>query len=205
MAQDRGRHWQKVYETKAPSDVSWYEPVPQQSLDLIQAAGLPPEAAIVDIGGGTSTLVDHLLAAGFIDVSVLDIAPAALAAAKKQLGVKGTRVKWITADVTMWHPDRQYDLWHDRAVFHFLLSPELRDRYVETLRAALVPCGHLVMATFGPKGPTRCSGLGVQRYSADELSTVLGPEFDLVRSEIEEHTTPAGGTQEFLYGWWRIP
>lgn len=196
-------HWQAVYETKSATDVSWYEPVPQRSLELIEAAGLPPEAALVDVGGGASTLVDHLLTAGFGDITVLDVARAALEASKARLGSASDRVHWIAADVTAWQPPRRYDLWHDRAVFHFLVDVALRDEYLDVLKSALAPDGYVVMATFGPEGPTRCSGLDAQRYSAAELSEVLGSAFRLVRSEIEEHVTPSGHVQQFLYGLWR--
>jgi SAM-dependent methyltransferase len=203
MTDDPRAHWQTVYQTRSPTEASWYQAVPQRSLELIQGAGLLPEAAILDVGGGASTLVDHLLAAGFADLTVVDIAPAALDAARARMGAAASRVQWIAADITGWQPVRRYGLWHDRAVFHFLVDPTLRARYVDVLRTALVPGGHVVIATFGPEGPTRCSGLDVRRYSADELSAVLGPSFHLVGSQVEEHITPAGGTQQFLYGWWQ--
>jgi len=203
MTNEPRQHWQSVYRTKAPSDVSWYEPIPQRSLEFVRAACLPPGSPILDVGGGTSTLVDHLLAAGFTDITVLDIAAAALAEAEARLGAAACRVQWIAEDITAWQPARRYRLWHDRAVFHFLVDPVLRAGYAGVLRAALATGGHVVMATFGPNGPTRCSGLDVKRYSADELSAVLGPSFRLVRSQIAAHVTPAGHTQEFLYGWWQ--
>ena len=203
MTSDPRGHWQTVYETKAPTDVSWYQPVPQRSLALIQSTGLPPDAAILDVGGGASTLVDHLLAAGFSDITVLDVAPAALEAAKVRLGAAGAPVQMIAADVTAWQPSRRYDLWHDRAVFHFLIDVALREQYLNVLKVALAPGGYLVMATFGPQGPMRCSGLDVRRYSAAELSAVLGPAFRLVTSDIEEHTTPSGNIQQFIYGLWQ--
>ena len=203
MRSDPQDHWQTVYETKAPTDVSWYQPTPQRSLALIQSTGLPPSAALIDVGGGASTLADHLLAAGFSDITVLDVAPAALAAAKARLGAAGAPVQMIAADVTAWQPPRRYDLWHDRAVFHFLVDMALREQYLNALRSALAPGGLLVMATFGPEGPTRCSGLDVRRYSAAELSAVLGPAFRVVTSAIEEHTTPSGNLQQFMYGLWQ--
>ena len=203
MDSNLGEHWQAVYEAKAPTDVSWYEPVPEHSLELIRTSGLPSNAALLDVGGGASTLVDHLLAAGFGDITVLDLAPAALEESKARLGSASDKLEWIAADVTDWQPPRQYDLWHDRAVFHFLVDAELRDRYLEVLKAALAPGGFVVMATFGPEGPTHCSGLDVQRYSTEELSDVLGPSFRLMESDIEEHVTPSGCRQQFLYGLWR--
>jgi len=203
MGSDQKEHWQTVYQTKAPTETSWYQPVPQRSLEWIHAAGLPPASPILDAGGGASTLVDHLLGASFPDVTVLDIAPASLAAAKVRLGAMAARVQWIEADVTAWQPARRYGLWHDRAVFHFLVDSMLRARYVDVLRSALARGGHAMIATFGPDGPQRCSGLAVRRYSADELCAVLGPSFHLVRSQIETHITPGGITQQFLYGWWQ--
>ena len=203
MISNPAEHWQTVYETKSSTDVSWYQPVPQRSLALIQSTGLPPDAAILDVGGGASTLVDHLLAAGFSDITVLDVAPAALEAAKVRLGAAGAPVQMIAADVTAWQPSRRYDLWHDRAVFHFLVDAALREQYLNVLKVALAPGGYLVMATFGPEGPTRCSGLDVRRYAVAELSAVLGPAFCLVTSDIEEHTTPAGNVQQFMYGLWQ--
>lgn len=196
-------HWEAVYRTKTATETSWYQPVLQRSLALIQAAAVPPGAAILDVGGGASTLVDHLLAAGFADVTVLDIAPTALAQARARLGAKAACVQWIAADITTWQPTRRYVLWHDRAVFHFLIDPAVRARYLDALRAALAPGGDVVIATFGPEGPTRCSGLDVQRYSTATLSAVLGPAFRLMRSQLEEHVTPAGTKQQFLYCWWR--
>jgi SAM-dependent methyltransferase len=203
MDTDLKEHWQQVHQTKSPTQTSWYQRVPERSLDLIQAAGLPPVAPVLDVGGGASTLVDHLLAAAFTDVTVLDIAPAGLATARARLGDMAARIECIVADITSWQPARRYRVWHDRAVFHFLIDPLLRTRYVCTLRSALTPGGHVVMATFGPDGPARCSGLAVCRYSADELSAALGPSFRLVRSQFETHITPTGGTQQFLYGWWQ--
>jgi trans-aconitate methyltransferase len=203
MTSDPRGHWQTVYETKAPTDVSWYQPVPQPSLALIQSTGLPSSAALLDVGGGASTLVDHLLAAGFSDITVLDVAPAALEAAKVRLGTAGAPVQMIAADVTAWQPPRRYDLWHDRAVFHFLVDMALRAQYLHVLRAALAPGGYVVMATFGPEGPARCSGLDVRRYTEAELSAALGPTFRLVTSDIEEHTTPSGNVQQFMYGLWQ--
>jgi hypothetical protein len=203
VTSDPREHWQTVYETKAPTDVGWYQPIPQRSLALIQSTGLPLSATLLDVGGGASMLVDHLMAAGFKDITVLDVAPAALEAAKTRLGTAGAAVQMIAADVTAWQPPRRYDLWHDRAVFHFLVDEALRERYLDVLRTAIAPHGYLVMATFGPEGPTRCSGLDVRRYSAAELSAVLGPAFRLITSAIEEHTTPSGNIQQFVYGLWQ--
>ncbi len=195
-------HWQSIYSTKAPTEVSWYQPVPARSLELIQATGVALTAPLLDVGGGASTLVDHLLQAGYVDVTVLDIAAAALAESQGRLGAAAAQVNWIEGDVADFRPSRRYALWHDRAVFHFLVDPMSRDRYLGALGDALAADGHVVLATFGPEGPTRCSGLPVHRYAADELSALLGPSFVLRRSIVDEHTTPSGNQQQFLYGWW---
>lgn len=196
-------HWQRIYQTTSPTELSWYEPVPQTSLDLIRATGLPVSAPIIDIGGGDSQLVDHLLGSGYSDITVLDIAPAALERAQARLGAAAARVGWIAADVTMFRPQRRYDLWHDRGVFHFLVRPTDRKQYLSVLRTALAPMGHLILATFGPQGPTRCSGLPVQRYSEDDLSILLGSDFHLRRHGLEDHLTPKGRHQQFLWSWWQ--
>lgn len=203
MAPNPKDHWQTVYQTKAPTDVSWYQSFPQRSLSFIQSTGLPPQAAVVDVGSGASTLVDGLLAVGFNDITVLDVAPAALEMTKARLGTAAAHIQFIDADITQWEAPRRYDLWHDRAVFHFLVDPALRDRYLNVLRAAIAPGGCAVMATFGPQGPTRCSGLDVQRYSAADLSALLGSTFHLVNSEVDEHVTPSKHIQQFMYGVWR--
>jgi SAM-dependent methyltransferase len=192
-----------MYEARRATDVSWYQPVPERSLGLIQATGVPREGPIIDVGGGASRLVDHLLAAGYTDVSVLDLAPAALAQARARLGPLAERVTWVAADTTTFAAGRRYTLWHDRAVLHFLLRTEEQGRYVATLRRALAERAHVALATFGPGGPERRSGLPVQRYSAEALKALLGPGFQLRRGEVEQHRTPAGGTQEFLYTWWQ--
>ena len=203
MSGDPAAHWQRIYETRSPTEVSWYEPAPERSLELIRATGIPLEAPILDVGGGASLLVDHLLASGYTDVSVLDLSPAALEQARVRLGPGARRVIWIVADITSFVPERRYVLWHDRAVFHFFLRPEEQRRYLAALRKGLAPHGHVVLATFGPEGPERCSGLAVQRYSAAALETLLGPGFQLRSSRIEQHRTPGGETQEFLYTWWQ--
>lgn len=197
------QHWQRLYQTADVSRVSWHQAVPERSLELFRATGIAPTAPILDVGGGASTLVDHLLEAGFRDVSVLDLAPLALATAQERLGTAASQVRWIAADITEFQPARQYALWHDRAVFHFLIDQGRRERYLHVLRRALAPGGHLILATFGPSGPTHCSGLPVERYSAEQLGAALGSGFRLARSLLEEHVTPNGGRQQFLYGWWK--
>ena len=203
MGVDPAAHWQRLYETRSADQVSWYEPVPERSLELIRATGIPLEAPILDVGGGASLLVDHLLASGYTDISVLDLSPAALAQARGRLGPAAGQVTWIAADITSFVPERRYALWHDRAVFHFILRPDEQRRYLAALRKGLAPHGHVVLATFGPGGPERCSGLPVQRYSVAALEVLLGPGFQLRSSRIEQHRTPGGETQEFLYTWWQ--
>lgn len=196
-------HWERVYQMKPPAEVSWYQPVPARSLELIRATGAPLTAPILDVGGGASTLVDHLLDQGYSDITVLDIASNALDHARARLGDLAARVTWIDADITCFRPTREFSLWHDRAVFHFLTHADDRERYLTVLRGALRPKGHVVLATFGPEGPTRCSGLAVQRYSADDITALLGSDFELQMHHLENHRTPMGTVQQFLYGWWR--
>ena len=196
-------HWETVYRARDPAGVSWFQSVPARSLELIRATGLAAAAPVIDVGGGASTLVDHLIAAGYSDLTVLDIAPTALDHARYRLGPLAERVSWIAADVTRFTPNRRYGLWHDRAVFHFQTDSADRDRYLVALRAGLAEDGHLILSTFGPDGPTKCSGLEVRRYSVAELQQVLGTAFRLQRRLLDEHVTPAGIRQQFLYGWWR--
>jgi SAM-dependent methyltransferase len=171
------RYWQRVYEERRPDEVSWYEEVPRTSLQLIEEAALSLDAAILDVGGGASKLPGHLVAAGYTDVTVADISRAALEQARVELGDAAERVTQIEADVRFHDFARLFDLWHDRAVFHFMVDPADRNRYLAALARTLRPGGHLILATFGPNGPTQCSGLPVARYGSDELLTVLGEDF----------------------------
>lgn len=157
----------------------------------------------MDIGGGTSTLVDSLLDEGYTDISVLDISGRALERSRERLGDRAGKVKWIESDITEFEPARSYLLWHDRAVFHFLTKSEDRDRYVDRLCRALQSRGYFVLATFGPEGPLRCSGLDIRRYGIEQLQDMLGDSFELRGHELEEHETPMGSTQQFLYSWWQ--
>lgn len=200
---DRQAHWQQVYETKATDAVSWYQPVPQPSADLLKLAGAAPESGNIDVGGGASTLVDWLLDEGFRDVTVLDLSEAALAAARSRLGAAASAATWIAADVTKWRPSRQYDVWHDRAAFHFLTDPGDRAAYIDRLRKALRPGGHAIIGTFAHDGPEKCSGLPVERYEAAKLSAVLGGEFRLVDSCRHDHVTPWRAVQHFHFGTFR--
>lgn len=192
-------HWEGVYRDHAPEQVSWYERVPVASLDLVAEAGLASDAALLDVGGGASSLAGELVDAGHTDVSVADVSAAALEAARRRLGDRADRVEWIEADVRSHEFGRRYDLWHDRVVLHFMVERRDRDRYLDVLRRTLRPGGHLIVAAFGPDGPTRCSGLTVTRYGEDELARALGPEFEPVSARLAIHQTPSGGTQQFLY------
>ena len=195
----RGVHWQEVYEKKGATAVSWYAPHLERSLELIREVA-PPGAAIIDVGGGASTLVDDLLAAGFDALTVLDISAAALDIAQRRLGERGRGVHWMQSDITRAAlPAAAYDVWHDRAVFHFLTDEADRRAYVATLSRSLRDGGHAVIATFAPDGPPRCSGLDVVRYDAAALLAQLGGAFSLRRSLEEGHTTPAGVAQRFLF------
>lgn len=199
MTGDRAGHWDKVFATRPDDAASWHEAVPQTSIDLLLRAGFTPGTSVIDIGGGASRLVDHLLALGAGDMTVLDIAAPALATARARLGTAAERVVWIAADVTRWQPARRYDIWHDRAAFHFLTDPEDRAAYVAALHGALGHGGHAVIATFAPDGPERCSGLPVLRYSPETLAAALGSAFRLVESRSHRHLTPSGAAQMFQF------
>jgi SAM-dependent methyltransferase len=192
-------HWEGVYAQKGEREVSWFQEVPATSLRLIRSTGAGPHARIVDVGGGASRLVDTLLDAGFERVTVLDVAEAALRRARDRLGPRAARVAWIAADVTAWAPDEALDVWHDRAVFHFLVRPEDRAAYRAALLRGLRSGGHAIVATFAPDGPERCSGLPVARYDPESLAVELGPELRLVESAREDHRTPAGRVQRFQF------
>jgi trans-aconitate methyltransferase len=200
---DATSHWQGVYATKPETGVSWYQETPSPSLELLEAVGATPESGIVDIGGGASVLADRLLALGYRDLSVLDISEAALAAARKRIGPQAGGIDWIAADVTTWRPARTYDVWHDRAAFHFLTGGKDREAYVGCLRAALRAGGHAIIGTFAPDGPEKCSGLTVRRYDAGSLADELGAGFRLVDSRRHDHVTPWGAIQHFHFGTFR--
>ena len=200
---DRKAHWRQVYTGKDEQAVSWFEAVPAVSLDLIHTTGAGPGAAIIDIGGGASRLVDALIDEGFRDLTVLDISDESLEKSKARLGARGAAVHWRAADVTTWRPERLYEVWHDRAMLHFLTAPEDRVAYVERLMRAVCPGGHVIITTFAPDGPERCSGLPVVRHDAASLSTLLGPSFELIESRRHEHHTPAGVVQRFQFSRFR--
>lgn len=201
---DRRGHWENVYLTKSDQEVSWFREHLENSLKMIRATGVSPDAAVIDVGGGSSTLVDDLLAEGFVDVSVLDLSSAALERSKARLGRKAELVEWITGDVTSVSlPRARFDVWHDRAVFHFLTEPEDRKKYVELVSHAVKPGGHVIVASFGPDGPKKCSGLDVVRYDAESMHSEFGDGFELIRSVPEVHSTPFGTTQDFIYCYCR--
>ncbi len=193
-------HWETIYRQKRPGEVSWYQPHLNVSLSLLANAGLSAGSRIIDVGGGASTLVDDLLARGVSDVTVLDISGHALAVSKARLGERADRVTWMEADIRRVPlPAASYDLWHDRAVFHFLTKAEDRRRYLATMREALKPGGHAILATFALQGPPRCSGLDVVRYSPATLYAEVGGDFRLIEALDEDHRTPANAVQQFLY------
>lgn len=194
------QHWEQVYTAKAPDAVSWYAPHLVESLDYIRRTGLPPTAAVVDVGGGEATLVDDLLEAGWTDVTVLDISAQALEVCRRRLGERAARVRWIVADV-LEHAFEPHavDIWHDRAVFHFLTDAAQRRAYVDQVLRALKPGGYAIVGTFGPEGPAQCSGLPVARYDAEALHGQFGAAFRRVDSGTSVHTTPWGANQQFVY------
>lgn len=202
---DAEQHWQRVYLDKDSNKVSWFEDSPVASLELLQGANLSSSSSVIDVGGGASVLVDTLLARGLENLTVLDISSAALNVTKARLGVAAEHVTWIAADITYSSlPQSAYDVWHDRAVFHFLTDPSSRAAYVTALKNALREGGHALIATFAPDGPLKCSGLQTMRYDAAGLLEVLGAdEFKLLEQRLVQHVTPSGGTQAFTYALFR--
>lgn len=198
-------HWEQVYQTKAPDAVSWFQEHLEPSLRLIHATGVNYDASIIDVGGGASTLIDDLQKEGYQNLTVLDLSGAALNVAKSRLGVLASKINWIEADVTQVDlPLRQYDIWHDRAVFHFLTLPEERSAYIELVKRSVKDGGNIIIATFAEDGPVQCSSLPVVRYRVDELQAELGTSFVLVTHEKKVHNTPLGGTQQFIYCCFRM-
>ena len=203
-SQARSRHWDAVYGRLGPAGVSWYQPVPAMSLELVADLGIPPDTAVVDVGGGASDLAGSLLGRGFSDVSVLDVSPAALDVARGRIGPR-PGVHWIEHDLLTWAPPRRYGLWHDRAVFHFLVDARDRDRYLRVLSAAVAPGGHVIVATFAADGPEQCSGLPVARYDPGALAELLAGMVEVVATRREEHVTPGGRIQPFTWVAGRTP
>jgi 2-polyprenyl-3-methyl-5-hydroxy-6-metoxy-1,4-benzoquinol methylase len=202
---DPHAHWEKVYATKRPEQVSWYRPHLEISLDLIKSAAPQLEAQVIDVGAGESTLIGDLVALGYVNLCALDISLAALSVAKARLGASAGRVKWLAADVRTVSLDaHRFDVWHDRAVFHFLTRAGDRAAYVRQLERAVKPGGHLIVAAFGPQGPSRCSGLEVVRYDPHALHAEFGAAFTLLEHRSELHRTPAGAIQQFTYCMCRL-
>ncbi len=202
-SESRQGHWQNVYVSKRDNEVSWFEQTPAASLDLIGRAGATSASAVIDIGGGASRLVDALIEMGFRDVTVLDLSAAALDTARARLGDEASNVEWIVGDVTTWQPPRCYDIWHDRATFHFLIDAQDRAAYLSRLQQALKPGGHAIIATFALDGPERCSGLPVARYDAASLAQTLGEGFELVETMQQQHRTPWDSAQSFQFSLFR--
>lgn len=197
---DNKAHWEGVYRSKAPDAVSWYRAHLETSLKLICQGAPDQSAAIIDVGGGESTLVDDLLESGYRNLTVLDMSAVALDATKRRLGAIANQITWVESDISLVDlPEHHYDVWHDRAVFHFLTEASQRDAYIRVLKDSLKPGAHVVIGTFGPTGPTRCSGLDVRRYDVQSLSDEIGAGFELLTSTLEDHRTPAGSSQQFLY------
>lgn len=198
-------HWESVYGQKEPDAVSWYAPHLERSLAYLRKTGVPSSGSIIDVGGGESTLVDDLVDAGYSNVTILDISERALDVARARLGDRQAKVTWMAADVLQHRfPKETYDLWHDRAVFHFMTSVEQRRQYVRQVVQALKPGGFAIVGTFGPQGPEECSGLPVARYSAEELHDEFGGRFQLVEHSVDLHTTPWGTPQQFVYCFCRL-
>ena len=198
-------HWERIYRATSPTEVSWYQPDARLSLELIRRVAVDLDAPLIDVGGGASTLVDGLLDAGYRAVTVLDLAPAALELAKRRLGDRASRVTWMATDVLQARlPAGLYAVWHDRAVFHFLTDPRDRARYVARVEHAVRVGGDVIVASFGPEGPARCSGLDVVRYTPDSMHAEFGNRFRLLDSVEEEHRTPGGAVQQFVYCLCRV-
>jgi 2-polyprenyl-3-methyl-5-hydroxy-6-metoxy-1,4-benzoquinol methylase len=197
---DKKSHWERLYGTKAPTEVSWFRPHLETSLALIERFARDHSASIIDVGGGESTLVDDLIGAGYLNVTVMDISRTAIEHSKKRVGSVSSKTVWLVADVTDAElPGHTYDVWHDRAVFHFLTEPEQRLAYVGQVAQSVKHGGLVIIATFGPEGPVKCSGLDAVRYDVDSLQAEFGPRFRLIESMTELHHTPFGTTQQFLY------
>jgi SAM-dependent methyltransferase len=202
-ALDRQAHWQNVYRTKGEQQVSWSQPSPEPSLGLIEKFAPGRKAAIVDIGGGASRLVDALRERGYQNITVLDLSEAALQRATARLGADAASVQWVAADVTRWQPPQAFDIWHDRAAFHFLVDADDREAYIERLHRGVATGGHAIISTFALDGPEKCSGLPVQRYDEETLGKALGAAFALVHHQGHHHVTPWGAAQSFQFSVFR--
>ena len=198
-SESRQAHWENVYTSKGENEVSWFQESPAPSLALIAEIGAVPSSGIIDVGGGASRLVDHLIDRGFLDITVLDLSSAALEAAKSRLGKRAGHAQWLAADATTWQPSRSYDIWHDRGAFHFLTEERDRTAYIARLKHGLKIGGHAIIATFALDGPEKCSGLPVMRYDAARLGQTLGAGFKLLQSFGNDHATPWGSHQQFQF------
>jgi len=196
---DRKKHWENIYKTKQLNEVSWYQPVPVTSLQLIEKLNIPLNAAIIDVGGGDSFLVDNLLDLGYTNITVLDISEAAIERAKNRLGNRANSVQWIVADAANFVPPHAYDLWHDRAAFHFLTAPKEIENYVNTAHQFIKPGGVLIVGTFSESGPLKCSGIVIKQYTEDAMKQVFANKFEPLGCETFDHTTPFNTTQNFLF------
>lgn len=203
MTRSRESHWDDVYRRRTAEELSWHQDEPAISLSLAERAGLTPATVAIDVGGGASGFAKGLLDRGLRDVSVLDLSAAALNVLAERLGPQAASIRQICADITQWTPLRSFDLWHDRAVFHFLVEPADRAAYLANLARALSPGGHAIIATFAPDGPEKCSGLPVMRYAPQDLANVLGEGFELLEHRLQVHLTPAGATQSFQFSLFR--
>ncbi len=196
---DRKQHWQNIYQTKQPDEVSWFQPVPSTSLDFVKYFGIPNTAKIIDVGGGDSLFVDHLLDIGFIDITVLDISDAALERAQHRLGVRAAKVKWIVDDAATFILTEQYDFWHDRAAFHFLTQEQEIEHYVDAVQRGIKTAGVLVIGTFSEQGAKKCSGLEIKQYSEETMSARFEKRFEKLRCITVDHTTPFNTVQNFIF------
>lgn len=190
-------HWQNVYHTKGECEVSWFQESPEISLDMIRTAGVHSDAAIIDVGGGSSRLVDSLLGAGFASITVLDLSENALETAKARLGTRRNEVEWVVSDIMAWKPSKTYEVWHDRAAFHFLTDDNDQKTYAECVRKAIKPGGFVIIGTFALDGPERCSGLPVIRHDGTSIGKILGGSFVLLDRRMHDHQTPGGQFKSF--------
>lgn len=200
---NRKNHWESIYQTKQLNEVSWYQPVPQTSLDLISKYVKSYDAKIIDIGGGDSFLVDHLLQLGYTNISVLDISEAAIERAKIRLGENANKVSWIVCDISKFEPTEKYDFWHDRAAFHFLTDKEDINRYISTVNKAITTNGILTIGTFSESGPKKCSGIEITQYTEESLANLFPNEFEKIESFYVDHSTPFDTVQNFVFGVFR--
>ena len=202
---DRKKHWDNIYSTKELTEVSWYQATPESSLEFIRKFNLSKSAAIIDIGGGDSLLVDHLLDQDYQNITVLDISEAAIERSKERLGKRAEKVKWVVEDAVMFHPEEKYEFWHDRAAFHFLTDDQEIARYIETAQKSIVPNGILVIGTFSEDGPRKCSGIEIKQYSEHSMTKRLKPYFDKIKCTRVDHKTPSGSIQNFVFCSFRRP